>query len=215
VKRLPRVAVFLSSLFIAGGALAAQGDVAGWYGGVDLMRAYSGLNGANVDQAFANQGITTASTIDTSHTSLGLNLGYRFNQYWSLEAGYTDLGRYSYSAPATAPAVDTIQGNFRAHAWYLAPESLGMLTERWAIFGKAGLTRAAASLDAASASGATSPSGQSASNTGWLLGVGTTYDFSRNLFGKLEADRYGRVGDPNSVGRTSIDTLSVGLGIRF
>ncbi len=202
-------------LAFAAGAQAGPADKTGWYGDIDLSHSHTRLNGSNLDQVFANQGITTNSSIDRNHSGFGVDLGYRFSDHFALEGGYMDFGKFSYSAPATAPAADTIDGRFRAHAWSLSPTGWIPLGERWTLFGKAGLTRATASLNATSETGATAPTGASHTRTGWLLGGGTTFDFTQHVFGRLEADRYGRVGDVPTTGRADIDTISVGVGVRW
>jgi OOP family OmpA-OmpF porin len=199
----------------ATGAQAAPGDNQGWYGGLDLSRAHLGLNGSNIDQAFAQQGIAGNTSIDRSHTAWGLDLGYRFNGNFALEGGYASFGKFNYSTPTTAPGADNIQGAFKAHAWSLAPVGILPLNDKWNLFGKAGLTRTTATLDASSTTGATAPAGGEHSNTGFLLGAGATYDITKNVYGKLEVDRYTRVGDASTTGRCDLDLFTLGVGVRF
>jgi opacity protein-like surface antigen len=89
------------------------------------------------------------------------------------------------------------------------------LSDRWSLLGKAGLTRATTDLSASSVTGATTPAGVSHSDTGWLLGVGTSYDITRNVYAKLEYDRFGNIGDSATTGRTDVDQVGVGIGVRF
>lgn len=199
----------------AGMAQAAPVGQSGWYAGLDVSHNHLGLGGSDIDQAFSNQGITSATSLDRTHTGWGVELGYRFAPHFALEGGYTDLGKFNYTAAATVPAVDSLQGTFKAHAWWLAPVGVMSLTDRWALFGKAGLTRVTADLGASSNTGATAPSGTSHGNAGWLVGAGTSYDITRNVYAKLEWDRYGRVGDSSTTGRADIDQLGIGVGLRF
>lgn len=198
----------------AGAAHAAPNDQRGWYGGIDLGRSNSKLNGGDIDGAFANQGITGTTSMDRHDTSLGLNLGFRVNRNFALEGGYTDFGKFNYSTAATAPAADTISGDYQAHAWSLAAVGIAPLNDKWSLFGKAGLTRVTADLSAGSASGALAPGNGSHSNTGFLVGGGATYDFTKRIYGKAEIDRYTRAGDM-STGRGDIDLYTVGVGVRF
>jgi OmpA-OmpF porin, OOP family len=211
-----------AALFAAASALVspvhaqtAAASQAPWYGGVDISRSHLGLSGSDIDRAFARQGITSTTSLDRSNTGWGAYLGYRFGPYFALEGGYTDLGKSSYTSAATAPAIDSLQGNFRAHAWWLAPVGIYQLSDRWALLGKAGLTDVSSDLRASSITGATAPTSTSHSNAGWLLGVGTSYDITRNIYAKVEWDRYGHVGDPNTTGRSESDQLSAGVGVRF
>jgi len=195
---------------------AGPDDKAGWYGGLDVGRSHLNMQGSDLDAVFAGQGITTGgSSLDRHATTWGLNLGYRFNKYFGLEGDYIDLGKYSYNSPATAPGADVIQGRYKAHAWALEPVGFLPLTHEWDLFGKVGLTSTDANLSATSTTGATAPSGGSHSNAGWMLGAGTTYDFTRNLYGKLEFDHYSRVGDGGTTGKSNADVIGAGIGVRF
>ncbi len=204
-------------LVLAAGSAAAQGapGPAGWYGGLNLGNSRLRANGADLDAAFARQGITSSSSIDRSDAAWGLNLGYRLDKTWALEGGYENLGRFRYSAPTTAPGVDSITGKYKAHAWSFAGLGFVPLASGWSIYGKAGLARTRAALDAASSTGATRPAGAKDSNTGFLLGAGFNYDFAGNAFARLGWDRYTRVGDSGTTGRGNVDVFGAGLGWRF
>ena len=219
--RKTRIGSMLAALVVGAataGVAAAQAAPTGqdgWYGGLDISRSHLGLSGGNIDRAFAGQGITSTSSLDRSRGAWGAELGYRFGRNFALEGGYTDLGRFKFSSAATAPGIDTERGAFKAHAWWLGPVGIVPLADRWSLIGKAGVTRVSESMSASSGTGATAPNSVSGSNTGWLLGVGTTYDFNRSMFAKLEWDRYGRVGIANATGRSNADQLGIGVGMHF
>ena len=197
----------------AGVAQAAPAD-RGWYAGVDVGRSNLRLNGSDLDGAFANQGITSSTSIDGHDTNLGANVGYRLSRNLALEGGYIDFGKFDFNAAASAPGADTIQGDYKAHAWSFSAVGIAPIYDRWSLYGKAGVTRTTADMTAGSTTGATAPSGASASATGALIGVGASYDFTRNLYSKLEADRYTHVGDGNT-GRGDVDVYTLGIGLRF
>lgn len=196
-------------------AQAAPMNQSGWYAGLDVARDRLGMGGSSIDQAFASQGITSAASINRARTGWGLDAGYRFGPHFALEGGYTELGKYGYTSAATAPAVDTVNGTFKARAWWLAPVGIAPLTDQWSLFGKAGVTHVTADLSASSSTGATAPGSMSRSNTGWLLGAGATYDFTHNVYARLEWDRFARVGDANTTGRGDINQVGIGVGVRF
>jgi len=56
--------------------------------------------------------------------------------------------------------------------------------------------------------------GGSGNRTGWLAGLGATYDFTSQWYAKLGWDHYNRVGN-DSTGKTDIDAYSLGVGLRF
>jgi OOP family OmpA-OmpF porin len=194
---------------------AAPTNQPGWYAGINVSRSRLDMGGNDIDQAFANQGITSATSLGHARTGWGADLGYRFGPHFALEGGYTDLGKFNYTSATTVPGVDSLQGTFKAHAWWLAPVGVIPLTDRWALFGKAGLTRVTADLSAGSSTGATTPSGMTHGNTGSLLGLGASYDITRNVYAKLEWDRFGHVGDSYTTGRGEIEQVGIGIGMRF
>jgi len=197
-----------------GVTVAAPAADRGWYGDLDVGRSNLRLNGGDIDGALSNQGITGSSSIDRHDTSLGANVGYRVNRNFAVEGGYADFGKFKTQSAVSAPAADTTDGDYKAHAWSLAAVGIAPLDEHWSLFGKAGGARTTAKLTASSETGATSPSSASHNGTGLLLGAGATYDFTQNLYGKVELDRYTRVGD-SSTGRGDVDLYTVGVGMRF
>jgi OmpA-OmpF porin, OOP family len=196
-----------------GVALSAPADH-GWYGGVDAGRSNLRLNGGDVDNALANQGIAGSSSLDRRDDAFGANVGYRLNRHFALEGGYADFGKFGFDSTTTAPAADSVQGDYKAHALSLAAVGIVPLEDGWSVFGKAGAARTTAELSPGSASGATAPGGTSRSGTGLLLGAGATYDFTQSVYGKAELDRYTRVGD-ESTGKGDVDLYTVGVGMRF
>jgi len=170
-------------LNLTGVVHAQSANKAGWYAGIDVGRSRLGMNGSDVDSAFANQGIGSSSSVDQTDASLGLNAGHRFNNYFALEGAYQRLGSFDYSATT---GTDTIDGNFKASALSLAGVGIYPLSSQWSLYGKAGITRTDAKLEASSESGLTP--------TGW--------------------DRYAKVGD-SSTGSGPIDLYTLGVGMRF
>jgi OmpA-OmpF porin, OOP family len=205
------VAALLAASNVA--ALAAPSE-RGWYGDVDVGRSNLRLNGGDIDNALANQGIAASSSLERHDTGLGANVGYRLNRNFALEGGYADFGKFKVQSATSAPAADTVDGDYKAHAWSFAAVGIAPLEDGWSLFGKAGAARTTADLTTSSETGATAPGGASHAGNGLLLGAGATYDFTDNLYGKVEVDRYTRVGDA-STGKGDVDLYTVGVGMRF
>jgi OmpA-OmpF porin, OOP family len=193
------------------GTAHAAEPTAGWYAGLDLGRSRLGMSGGDIDGALANQGVAGSSSIDKSDTSYGINGGFRFNRNFAVEAAWERLGDFSYNSNT---GTDTIDGKFKASALSLAGVGILPLAPSWSLYGKAGLARTTVDLDANSETGATAVSNQSHDRIGGLIGAGVTYDFNGGVFTKLGWDHYAKVGD-DSTGETSINTYSLGVGIRF
>jgi len=199
----------------AASAQAAQDDHPGWYGGLQINRNTLNGNGGQIGGALSNQNITTSGvSTGTTSTTLGGDVGFRFTKNFSVEGGYTSLGKRNYTAAATSPAADTIQGTAKASVWSMAGIGTLPLDDKWSLYAKGGLTRVSANLSATSATGATSPTSQSASRTGMVIGAGATYDFTSTLFAQMSWDRYNRVGT-TATGTNTDNQLSAGIGVRF
>jgi OmpA-OmpF porin, OOP family len=207
-----RKAIAAFAFIVSSGVVHAQSaDKAGWYAGLDLGRSRLGMNGGDVDGALANQGIASATSLDQTDTAFGVNGGYRFNRYFALEGAYARLGSFDYSAPT---GTDTIDGKFKASALSLAGVGIYPLSPQWSLYGKAGLARTDAKLEASSESGATPTENTSHTGTGLLVGAGVTYDFEGGFFAKAGWDRYSKVGD-STTGSGPIDLYLLGVGMRF
>lgn len=207
-----RKAIAAFAFVLSSGVVHAQSaDKSGWYAGLDLGRSRLGMNGSDVDGALANQGIGSSTSLDQTDTSFGVNAGYRFNPYFALEGAYARLGSFDYSASTGA---DTIDGKFKASALSLAGVGMYPFTPQWSLYGKAGVTRTDAQLEASSESGLTPTENTSHTGTGLLFGAGVIYDFDRSFFAKAGWDRYTRVGD-SSTGSGPVDLYMVGVGMRF
>jgi OOP family OmpA-OmpF porin len=207
-----RKAIAAVAFVVSSGVVHAQSaDKAGWYAGLDIGRSRLGMNGSDVDGAFANQGIASSTSLDQTDTSYGVNAGYRFNNYFGLEGAYERLGSFNYSANT---GIDTIDGKFKASALSLAGVGFYPFSSQWSLYGKAGLTRTDAKLEASSESGLTPTENTSHTGPGLLFGAGLMYDFDRSFFAKAGWDRYTKVGD-SSTGNGPIDLYMLGVGMRF
>ena len=184
---------------------------AGFYAGLDLGRSRLGVNADDIGGALANQGVAATTSVDRTDTAFGVNAGYRFNSLLGVEAAYERLGRFDYSADT---GTDTISGKFQANALSLSAVGFYPLAPQWSLYGKAGVTRTDAKLEAASENGTTAVDNSSHTGSGLLFGAGLTYDFDRSYFAKAGWDHYTKVGD-GSTGSGPIDVYLLGVGMRF
>lgn len=214
VTRNVRLATLASTMFaglaLATGARAA--DDTGWYGSLNLGRSHLGLSGNDLDGRNAAQGVTSSTTLDSRDSAWSLNAGYRFNRNFALEAGYVDLGSYRFTGNTSAPAAGSLDGRYKAHGYSLVAVGIVPLQSGFSLYGKAGLFLARTELSASSS--ATALGGADSSRGTGTIGAGLSYDFTRNVFGRAEWNRYARIGDDNT-GRASVDLYTVGVGYRF
>ena len=178
-----------------------------------LGRSPLGLGSSGLDKGFANQGLTTSSSIGSRDTAYSLIGSCKVNRNFAVEGSYFDLGRFNDGSTVTAPAAGSVNGRYSAWGYGLSAVGIVPFGQGFAAYGKAGLAYTRAELEASS-SGDITANGMRSSGTNPTYGAGLSYDFTRNIVGKAEWNRYARVGDSNT-GRGDIDMYSVGVAYKF
>jgi OmpA-OmpF porin, OOP family len=211
-KQAIKLAVAAAALCGASAAMA-QNVQRPWYVEGSLGASKHGMNGADMDRSFAAQGATTASSFDENDQAWGLKLGYRFAPNWAVEGAYHDLGKFGFSGTTAAPVPGSFSGDYKAQAWSLSGVGTWPVGNAFAVYGKLGVAYTEAKTSVSSTG--TPLSGGKSNNTGLVLGLGGTYDFSPAWYARLGWDRYLRVGDDQKTGRGDLDVYAVGIGFRF
>lgn len=191
----------------------ATADDSGWYGGASVGQSTAKIDDDRISRDLLGSGLTATSiTDDDSDIGFKILGGYQFNRNFSLEGGYFDLGRMSFTA-VTMPA-GTLQGNISLNGLNLDAVGALPLTEKLSLLGRAGLNYAEAK-DSFSGAGAVSVANAGASkrDLNYKYGIGLQYDFTRAFGVRAEAERY-RIDD--AVGnKGDVDLLSLGMVYRF
>jgi len=127
--------------------------------------------------------------------------GYQMSRNFAVEIGYADLGKITASGPGGSLALEST-------AWEVTAVGILPLEKSFSLFGKIGLFSATTEL--------TSTVGISGDDTatGLTFGIGARYDFTKSLGVRAEWQRYADVGGDN-VGEGDVDTLTVGVVVRF
>lgn len=206
-------AVGLATLAGLASPLAMAEDALGFYGGANVGRTGATIDNARITSGLAAGGLTTNSISERDRdTGFKVFGGYQLNQNFALEGGYFDLGKFGYTANTT-PA-GSISGDMRVRGLNLDLVGTLPLSERFSVFGRAGINYAQAK-DNFSSTGAVKVINPNPSERGanYKLGVGLQYAITDALSVRGELERY-RVKD--GVGnRGHIDMASVGLIYRF
>jgi OOP family OmpA-OmpF porin len=133
---------------------------------------------------------------------------YQFNRNIAIEAGYSDVGKFSFNAN-TAPA-GTLNGQLRLRGLNLDLVGTLPLGDRWSVLGRVG-AQAAQTRDAFSSTGAVAVLNPNPSKReiNYKFGAGLQYAFSRDFMMRLEAERY-RVNDAvGNHGGVNVASLSL------
>jgi len=169
---------------------------------------------ASVGQTKAHASDTVLFSNDKTDTGYALGLGYTFNKYVAIEAGYNDLGEINRDYADGTGAVNI---KSEADGFYFGPQISLPVTDAFSLFGKIGLF--AWDVDQkASASGAYAAFnglGASAHGTDVYFGAGMAYAITNTLSVKAEWVRYNNVGDKDTTDSADVDFISAGLVFKF
>lgn len=117
----------------------------GWYIGGQFGLATTNVSNAGLDELYEQAGIDASSTkVDDSGASYSLFLGYKFSQYFSVEAGYIDLGERSVEFSGQTTDLDAYF-DLAEHVypetgdgWSVSVLGTYPLSERFSVTGKLG-----------------------------------------------------------------------------
>jgi len=203
--------------FIAVSTLAGQvahADESRWYVGANVGQSRAEIKTTEISDTILGAGFSATTTHeddrDTGYKVFG---GYQFNNHFSLEGGYFDLGEFNYSA-VTIPA-GTVDGTISLRGINLDLVGFAPITERLSAFGRLGVNYAETE-DTFTGTGAANVADQNRKerNTNPKYGVGLQYAFNDNLAMRLEAERY-RTNDAVANSKSNVDLISVGLVYHF
>jgi OOP family OmpA-OmpF porin len=191
----------------------AMAQDTGWYAGANIGQSLATIDNDRISSGLLGSGLTVTSIADDDRDR-GYKLfgGYQLNKYLAVEAGYFDLGQFSFLAN-TVP-IGTLSGNIQVRGVNL--DAVGMLpiTDKFSAFARLGVTHAhtKGSFAGTGAVNVLDPSPR-ASDNNLKVGLGVQYAFTDALSLRAEIERY-RIND--SVGhKGDIDMASVGLVYRF
>ena len=137
--------------------------------------------------------------VDSNSTAWRLNIGWRFNDYLSLEGGYQNFGRFEQQV---AVGGETVNLSLKADGFTLGAIGSLPLNERFALFVRAGAYFWDGDADINDVTEA------SPEETNIYLGLGARFAFNERLSATLDGSRYDLDGSDSSL-------ISVGLDYRF
>ncbi len=180
-----------------------------WYVGGSLGQSRATIDEQRIVRSLTANGATmTSFTKDERDRGFKLFLGKQLNQYFAVEGGYFDLGKFGFAATTSG------NGSFNGRAGFRGVDLdlVGQLplSQRLSVLGRIGMeyARTTTTFGGNRLAGVTNPSA-SQRKANAKFGVGLEYKLSEALALRGEVERY-RVND--AVGnRGDVDLLSVGL----
>lgn len=214
MKRLAKVVGTLGLVGFAAmnGPFAVAAD-SGWYLGFGVGESGANIDVERIDSSLLGSGFSSTTTteddLDFGYKVFG---GYQFNRNFALEAGYFNLGEFSYRT-STVPT-GTLDGRIEIEGLNLDAVGILPISERFSAFGRVGVNYAEAK-DTFTGTGAVNVTNPNPSKreANYKYGAGLQWDMTKSLAMRLEAERY-RIND--AVGnKGDINLLSVGLVYQF
>ncbi|MFC7158795.1 OmpA family protein [Pseudidiomarina halophila] len=204
----------MTVLFLAGVALPAVAqEQDGWYLGVGGGATRATIAEDEITADLMNSGYQVTE-FDAAENDSGYKIfaGYQFNQNFALEAGYFDLGNFSYDA-TTSPA-GMKSGQLDLNGWNMDFIGLLPVSESGSLFALVGAHKSEAEVHFAGtgAVNVLTPN-YAKTTTDYKFGVGYQYQLGEHFGLRLAAERY-RMDD--AVGNDGdIDLYSVSLVFRL
>lgn len=241
--RDPRTFVFFVLCVVATSAVAAP---PGWYVAIDGGQShYTGIAGASRQWLSITPLPPQGWVIESSQASLqrsGSNgtgyrliVGYQFNRYFGVEGGFSNFGQVQADGsgsvimaptagilPLEAIATYADSVKLRVRGWELTGTASWPLSQRWSLFGRAGIFDSHTGLEVASTpappiSGGLISKSISVSNSKWVptYGIGMNFSPVDHWALRLGWNRYAHLGDRDTTGRFDMNLLSLGVAYAF
>lgn len=202
---------------LVAGQAAAADDVfinpewanSAWYVGGNVGQSRANIDDVRLIRSLtANGAALTNFTADEKDVGYKLYVGKQLNQYFAVEAGLFDLGKFGFKSTTSQNGTLNGEAGFRGANLDLVAQV--PLSQRFSVFGRAGMNYAKATtrFNGNRLFAVTNPS-PSERKLNAKAGFGLEYKFSEALALRTEVERY-RVND--AVGnRGDVDLFSVGL----
>lgn len=195
-----------------------------WYLGASVGQSRIDATTGEIDDAFLidDAFVASGTTLDKTDTGWKAYLGYRFNPFFALEAGYADLGQATFDTtivdappPFDAFVPFPIRATATADGILLSGVLHLPLTERFSLLAKAGAFRWQAEFKERVPGFGTRVS-RTERETDAAYGAGVEFGFTEALRARLEFERFKDVGKGigGREGR-DIDYFSAGIVFAF
>jgi len=182
-----------------------------WYIGGNYGRTLESIDDGEIANTIIGGGLTDIEDED-SDRGYKLFVGYQFNNYFALEAGYADLGDFGVNV-ARAPDAGTLKGDTSYKGYNFDLVGTIPITPRLSAFGRVGALHYERDENYVGTESLAASLSREDEDTGYKFGAGLEYSFTERLSARIEAESYrieDLIGDHGSV-----NLYSVGLVYRF
>ncbi|NDP49373.1 MAG: outer membrane beta-barrel protein [Sulfuriferula multivorans] len=159
--------------------------------------------GAGIGKSQADITCPTATSCDDKDTGYKIYGGLEVNEFMSMEFGYVDLGKTTYSGAKTGKR-DTRGMSVQLVGTYA-------LSPKFTLLGKGGFGILHTEVDGT----VVASNSEADTDLEWSLGVGGQYNFTKNVGMRVEWERYFNVGDATTTGEADVDLITAGVIFKF
>lgn len=199
--------IILALMAIAGlaGATTAFASDSGGYVLAGVGRTTNSSDKSTLDSALTALGHTGFSSTINEPTVYKLQVGYKVNKNFAVEGGYLGSNNETYTAQGGSLAAPA-NASANITGWNVTAVGILPLSEQFSLLGKLGVANIRESVTLSGAGGSRSADG---TKTDVTYGIGAQYDFTKEVFGRLEVDNY-NVGSGTSSSRGSVWMFDMG-----
>ena len=187
-----------------------------WYVGGSVGRGGFDADYVSTKASIASTGANTFTTrADAKSTMWKTYVGYELSPSVSVEGGYWNFGKLSYTADISAPVTTSMQRKFRADGYGANVVLWQPFTGSLSGFAKGGAIWTSVRAGAADPAGLTSLPAETARRLTSMWGLGIKYDISPEWATRLEYESVRKVGDAARFGNADVIMLSFGVNYNF
>jgi OOP family OmpA-OmpF porin len=209
-----KIVVIAGLLYGVAAAPWATAADSGWYVGANAGFSKASIDTGRIGRELTGAGFTVGTvTADDNHSGGRLFAGYQFHRNFAVEAGYVDLGRYTYVATTTAPA-GVLEGKMRRQGASVDLVGTLPITNSFSALGRIGVVYTSVRDTLTGTGGVVVPyPNPGKSDTSAKFGLGIQYDLSKAVGLRGEVERYQISDTAGNVG--NIDLYTAGLVVKF
>ena len=214
-----QLAVLIGATFVfAAPASAAGSDGSGVYIGVGAGASRTSIDdpSAGINAALLAAGFASSTTTSKNETSAAYKafIGYSFNQYFALEGGYFNLGKFKFDATVNPPG--TLHGETKSQGFNIDAVLSYPVGQGFSVFGRIGIQDTRSKVDlTGTGSVSVLSSGTSETKTSWKAGLGLGYEFARGIGVRGEWEYYQIPDGTNTDTVAKADVVGISLYYKF
>lgn len=160
--------------------------------------------GASFGQSTLDVSCPASSACDDTDTAWRFYGGLEVNEFISMEAGYVDLGKATFTGATT--------GSAEVNGMTIALVGTYAITPNVSLIGRGGMNILNLEINETTAG---TPRNTGDTDVAWSLGVGAQYNLTKSIGFRVEFERFFNVGDAATTGEADVDLLSAGVVYMF